>query len=292
MKICFLMEPPRTPTVAGDILARLEASGARVDVVTEQGSLVDLEKFDFDYDLFLFKSHSPLAESLAAAAHHRGRRVLNGYEETMKVRNKTLMSLLMRRAGLPAPRTVVTDSLAKLRPVVRQAPLALRPFLDHSGRSLEFCWNEADLDALIARQPRTSTGSLVFPEPAGEGGEDGSVLGETLILAQEYPHRDPFTYRAYAVGDTVVTVRRQDASPWEEARAGVPLEADSEVVDLARRCGRLFGVELFAVDMIRTPAGYSVVDVSCFPGYRGMPGAAALVGDYILERTAAAAGGR
>ena len=66
----------------------LAGSGADVEVVTERSGLVDLQNFKFDYDLYLFKSHSPLAESLAAAAHYRGAKLLNEYPATMKVRDK------------------------------------------------------------------------------------------------------------------------------------------------------------------------------------------------------------
>ena len=59
------------------------SSGADVEIVTERSGLIDLENFKFDYDAYLFKSHSPLAESLAAAAHYRGAKLLNEYPATM-----------------------------------------------------------------------------------------------------------------------------------------------------------------------------------------------------------------
>ena len=80
MRICFLMEPPRSKSsVTYDVLNGLQSGGADVEVVTERSGLVDLQNFKFDYDLYLFKSHSPLAESLAAAAHYRGARLFNEY---------------------------------------------------------------------------------------------------------------------------------------------------------------------------------------------------------------------
>ena len=78
MRICFLMEPPRSKdSVTYEVLNGLQARGADVEVVTERSGLVDLEHFQFNYDMYLFKSHSPLAESLAAAAHYRGAQLLN-----------------------------------------------------------------------------------------------------------------------------------------------------------------------------------------------------------------------
>src|SRR5436309_2517654 len=112
MRLCFLMEPPRSKTsVTWEIIDGLKAGGAEVDIVTERRGLVDLEKFAFDYDLYLFKSHSPLAESLAAAAHYRGGRLVNEYPATMKVRDKVLTGIMLLQAGIPTPRTFVTDAL-------------------------------------------------------------------------------------------------------------------------------------------------------------------------------------
>mgnify|MGYP000282923498 CR=1 FL=1 len=52
MRICFLMEPPRSSTsVTYEILDGLKAGGAEVE---QRDELVDLERFRFDYDAYLF----------------------------------------------------------------------------------------------------------------------------------------------------------------------------------------------------------------------------------------------
>ena len=123
MRICFLMEPPRSPSsVTFQVIEGLKGDGADVEIVTERTGLVDLENFKFDYDMYLFKSHSPLAESLAAAAHYRGATLLNESPATMKVRDKVLTCTMLLQAGLPTPRTFITDNIETLRPIaVRHA---------------------------------------------------------------------------------------------------------------------------------------------------------------------------
>src|SRR6188768_3081369 len=113
------MEPPRSKTsVTHDIIKELGDRGADVEIVTERREeILDLENFPFEHDGYLFKSHSPLAESLAAAAHYRNKKCLNGYPETMKVRDKILTATMLLQAGVPTPRTFVTDSIDKLRDV-------------------------------------------------------------------------------------------------------------------------------------------------------------------------------
>ena len=53
-------------------------------------------------------------------------------------------------------------------------------------------------------------------------------------------------------------------------------------VDLARRCGKLFGLELYGVDCLQTDAGTVVIEVNEFPNYTGVPGADEKLADYVL----------
>src|SRR5262249_46183691 len=197
MRICFLMEPPRSKnSVTYDVLNGLQASGADVEVVTERSGLVDLQNFKFDYDLYLFKSHSPLAESLAAAAHYRGAKLLNEYPATMKVRDKVLTATMLLQAGVPTPRTFITHSIETLRRVVRETPIVVKPGRGRRGQGIEVCLDEAQFDDLIERRD----GASADADEDG-GGEDGTALGERLIFAQEFEEHEPFDYKAYAIAD-------------------------------------------------------------------------------------------
>jgi ribosomal protein S6--L-glutamate ligase len=280
MRICFLMEPPRSSTsVTYEVLNNLEASGAQVEVVTERSGLVDLEQFKFDYDVYLFKSHSPLAESLAAAAHYRGAHLLNEYPATMKVRDKVLTCTLLLQAGLPTPRTFVTDSIETLRPVVREMPIVVKPYRGRRGQGIEVCLNEAEFDQLVARRAADVNSN------DDDGGEDGTALGERLIFAQEYEEHEPFDYKAYAIGDYVHAIKRIFPAKTKEEKLGTPVGDDPELVKLVRRCGELFGLQLYGVDLVKTPKGYSVIEVNCFPGYKGVPQGGERIAQFILEQS-------
>ena len=278
MRICFLMEPPRSSTsVTYEVLNGLKASGADVEVVTERSGLIDLENFKFDYDVYLFKSHSPLAESLAAAAHYRGAKLLNEYPATMKVRDKVLTCTMLLQAGIPTPRTFLTDSIETLRPIVREMPIVVKPYKGRRGMGIEVCLNEADFDALAKRRATDSASDN------DEGGEDGTALGERLIFAQEYEEHEPFDYKAYAIGDYVHAIKRIFPAKTKEEKLGTPVGDDPELVDLVQRCGKLFGLQLYGVDLVKTPKGYSVIEVNCFPGYKGVPLGGERISQFILE---------
>ena len=272
------MEPPRSSTsVTYDVLNALKSSGADVEVVTERSGLIDLEHFKFDYDLYLFKSHSPLAESLAAAAHYRGAKLLNQYPATMKVRDKVLTDTILLQAGIPAPKTFITDSIENLRPIVREMPVVVKPYRGRRGMGIEICMDEAQFNDLVKRHAVQETSS------DDDGGEDSTALGDRLIYAQQYQEHEPFDYKAYAIGDYVHAIKRIFPAKTKEEKLGIPVGDDPELVELVRKCGKTFGLELYGVDLVKTPNGYSVIEVNCFPGYKGVPQGGERISNFILE---------
>jgi ribosomal protein S6--L-glutamate ligase len=280
MRVCFLMEPPRSETsVTYDVIRGLEERGADVRVVTERTGLVDLEHFEFDYDLYLFKSHSPLAESLAAAAHYRGAKLLNEYPGTMKVRDKILTSAMLLQAGIPTPKTFITDNVETLRPIVQEMPIVVKPFKGRRGQGIEFLQNEAEFDALVAQRAAGAT------DGDGDAGEDGTALGERLVFAQELLDKEPYDYKAYGIGDYVYCIKRIFPATTKEEKLGTPVGDDPELEDLIRQSGKLFGLDLYGVDLVKTPSGYSVIEVNCFPGYKGVPEGGERIAKYVLEHS-------
>ena len=272
------MEPPRSSTsVTYDVLNALKSSGADVEVVTERSGLIDLEHFKFDYDLYLFKSHSPLAESLAAAAHYRGAKLLNQYPATMKVRDKVLTDTILLQAGIPAPKTFITDSIENLRPIVREMPVVVKPYRGRRGMGIEICMDETQFNDLVKRRAGQEASS------DDDGGEDGTALGDRLIYAQQYQEHEPFDYKAYAIGDYVHAIKRIFPAKTKEEKLGIPVGDDPELVELVRKCGKTFGLELYGVDLVKTPNGYSVIEVNCFPGYKGVPQGGERISNFILE---------
>jgi ribosomal protein S6--L-glutamate ligase len=52
--------------------------------------------------------------------------------------------------------------------------------------------------------------------------------------------------------------------------------------EIALRCGRVFGVGLYGVDLITSDGKPYVVDINTFPGFKGVARAAELLAEYIL----------
>jgi len=53
------------------------------------------------------------------------------------------------------------------------------------------------------------------------------------------------------------------------------------VREIALRCGEAFGIEMYGLDIILSDGCPYVVDISSFPGFKGVPQAALRLADYI-----------
>ncbi|MCD6054867.1 MAG: hypothetical protein K0Q96_2059, partial [Rubrobacteraceae bacterium] len=80
-KICFLEQPGRRSpdSVIPPTVRRLAEFGCSVKVLVPEKAPTILRRFALDADLYLWKSHEQLCDSLAAAIHGRGLPLINDY---------------------------------------------------------------------------------------------------------------------------------------------------------------------------------------------------------------------
>jgi ribosomal protein S6--L-glutamate ligase len=67
-----------------------------------------------------------------------------------------------------------------------------------------------------------------------------------------------------------------------EDKLGEPFTITPELREIALRCGTAFGLELYGLDIIISDGRPYVVDISSFPGFKGVPDAALRLADYIF----------
>src|SRR3989449_10140344 len=68
-----------------------------------------------------------------------------------------------------------------------------------------------------------------------------------------------------------------------EQNLGEPFTITPELHNISLRCGRAFGIDLYGLDIIENNGKPYVVDVSSFPGFKGVPDAALRLADYIYS---------
>ena len=259
MILYFLLGRRATPgpsPVMAEVFRRLTARGFRVESGIAESALIRTDDLAPGYDLYLLKSYSELALSLAGVLHVAGARLLNPYPNGALARNKIVASRLLGAAGVPTPRTWVTDDFSLLEAAVAAQPLIIKPYLGYSGTGV--------------RLVRTARELAALPPPQGP------------VLIQEYVPGRGDDLKVYVAGDDVFAVRKP-FSPTSFIVPGRPVPVTPAVRDLALRCGQVFGLGLYGVDIVEAADGPWIVDVNTFPGYKGAPGAAARIADYIAD---------
>ena len=258
-----------TPTpLLHEVMALLEERGIHVGWSVVEETVTPAGRPRPDCDFYLLKSYTDLGLSLAELLHHRGARLLNPYPACAALRDKVATAWRLRAAGLPIPRTWSTGDPGLLADRLRNGPLIFKPARGVHGAGIRVVHDAQELDDF---REEVAAGSG-FREP---------------WLAQEFVRGSGEDLKLYVSGPDVFAVRKafSETSFHENGR---PCAVDPEAAELALRCGRVFGLTLYGLDLIEGPYGPVIVDVNYFPGYRGVPEAAERVAGQI-ERFARSA---
>ncbi|MFQ5859897.1 MAG: RimK family alpha-L-glutamate ligase [Anaerolineae bacterium] len=257
MKLYFMLVrrvPPVTSPVLVEVFGTLTRRGFQIETGIAEEMVMRPDYLTVEHDLYLLKSHTELSLSLAGVLHGQGARLLNPYPCCMATQDKIMASRRLRAAGIPTPRSWVTGDLTLLRPIAEEMPLIIKPYRGHRGAGIHIVHNPDELAAV--------------PPP------------EMPVLIQEYVPGSGEDVKVYVVGEKVFAVRKP-FSPTSFTRPGRPYPVSAEVRDIARRCGQVFGLGLYGLDVVESPGGPVVVDLNYFPGYKGVPNVAPLIADYI-----------
>ena len=250
-------EGDRSGSVMDQVVRLLAARGAAVTYLDPEERSVGLTDVRADQDVYLVKSAGEAALALAAALDAAGAWLLNSYPATARMKDKVLATTALRAAGVPLPATFVAAHPHQLAGLLAEGPLVVKPYRGGSqGRGVQVVRSAEELDGLAGHQG--------------------------LLFAQRYHPPDGRDHKLYAIGGQVFGVRRTWPARTYEDKLGESLPVPPELEELARRCGRAFGAGLFGVDVVISEGRPYVVDVNAFPGFKGVPGAAGLLADYIL----------
>jgi ribosomal protein S6--L-glutamate ligase len=258
VKIGFIMTrhpPSRISPIMPEVVRLLRDWDVEVELVYPEEQLTDLGALAGENDLYILKSGSELALSLAGALHAAGATLLNPYPVAAACRDKVLSTRILRAAGIETPSTYVTGNSSELAALLDGGPMVVKPHRGSQGRGVR-----------VVRH----------------AGELGSLDGEAGILfAQRYHEPDGRDRKIYCIGDQVFGVKRMWPARTYDDKLGEPFTVSQELREIALCCGRAFGLELYGLDVVISKGRPFVVDVSSFPGFKGVPDAALRLADYI-----------
>ncbi|PYP25370.1 MAG: hypothetical protein DMD51_08775 [Gemmatimonadetes bacterium] len=248
------------------VMQALSDAGAVVDVIHPTQGALDLSVVRVEHDLYVLKKTSRLALSIAGALHAQGAAIVNPYPVTVALRDKIVTSRILQMAGVPTPATYVAARPERLTPLLAQGPLVLKPYHGSDGIGVRVVRTVAELEAVRA--------------------------GRDPILAQRYHAPQGRDRKIYVVGGRLFGVKKVFPIRTEQDRRGEPFTPRPELCEIARRCGRAFGIDLYSVDIIESEGKPYVVDMCSIPGCGGVPDASQLLASYLLSAAERAARGQ
>jgi tetrahydromethanopterin:alpha-L-glutamate ligase len=207
--------------------------------------------------------------------------VYNGARAIERSVDKSMTSMLLRRAGLATPATWVTEQEAAarsalMREAARGERLVLKPLFGSQGKGLM----------------RLGTGDAL--PAAGDCG--GLYYLQRFVDAAPGDARD---YRVFVIGGHAVAAMTRRGPGWvHNVAQGARCEAaplGDELCELAERAARAIGLDHAGVDLMCTGDGNpTVIEVNGIPAWQGLQSvasidiAARLAHDFVQRRLAAA----
>ncbi|MFB7740750.1 RimK family alpha-L-glutamate ligase [Streptomyces sp. NPDC056132] len=223
------------------------------------------DSLDRPADVYLLKSRTPRALSLARELESRGAPVVNSAAATALCQDRTAMAERAREARLPFSATRTHASLAEL--AAGAEPLA----------------------PLVVKSRHSRRHDLVARVDSRRGlAELAAAWADEPVVTQEFAANNGDDHKLWVIAGTVfAALRRSELSPRGRGPTR-PLklgQLPSGWAELAVQVGEAFDLDVYGVDVIATrEGGPLIVDINAFPGIRGQAGAPEALAALALSR--------
>jgi RimK family alpha-L-glutamate ligase len=194
-----------------------------------------------------------------------GVRVVNSASAIERTVDKYYTSFLLADAGIPTPRTLVTEDFRMaLAACVEMKDVILKPLFGSEGKGMVRISDEETAYRVLR---------------AWE-------LNRYIYYIQEYVPHFQKDIRAFVVGDRVVAAMLRTGTGWKTNYSkGAKVTAvalNAEMEDLALRAVRLLQLDYAGVDLMPAEDGRTyVIEINSIPGWRGLQ---KTIGQSIAER--------
>jgi ribosomal protein S6--L-glutamate ligase len=235
----------------------LTRRGVELDLIYPEKQVIDLSTVKVENDLYLIKSGTDAAMSMAGTLDALGAVTLNPYPTVVKLRNKFVTMRVLQAAKIPIPQTFMVNEIESLIPLLDSGPLIIKPYTGSRGLGIKIVDDPQMLSKVVTKRP---------------------------ILAQRYMKPDGLDHKIFNIGGQLFGVRRMFPLRSYEDKIGELFKVSGELEEITLRCGQAFGIDLFCMDIIFNNGKPYVVDVNKFGSYMGVPDAPTLLADYIYSR--------
>ncbi len=262
MRFCFIIEERyRNQPMPIVIADQLRQWGHDVDLLEPRESVTYLSELPQQrYDAYVLKTSTDgPGLSILDAVEAVGIPTINSSRSIRLVRDKAVAAAFAHEHGLPVPRTYFVAHPKLLSQVpAEEYPLVVKPSNGSYCRDIYRLNSPADL------------AMLEVP------GSD-----EYFFLAQHYVENTGFDIKLYVTGQEVRAVVKK--SPLHSSVKEGLIPVTPALKKLALRVGKLFGLDIFGLDVVETPNGLVLLDINDFPSFGMIPRAVATVSEYVLH---------
>ncbi|HLZ57519.1 MAG TPA: hypothetical protein VKR06_11270 [Ktedonosporobacter sp.] len=263
MRFCFIIEEEYRhdpmPMVVADQLLQW---GHHIDVLEPKDTVTNLSDMLLQgHDAYVLKAVADgPGLSIMGAAEAVGIPTINNSRAIRLVRDKAVAAAFARAHGVPIPPTyfVAHPRLLKQIPL-EDYPLVVKPSNGSSCRGIYRLNTPADLTAL---------------EIAEEN--------DSFFLAQRYAENAGFDIKIYVTGREVYAALARK-SPLHDSVTEEFIPLTREMRRVALDIGRVFGLDIYGIDVVETPHGLAVLDINDFPSFGGIPRAVVRIAEHILH---------
>ncbi len=262
---------PRVSPLTEEIIVRLTERNALVDLIVPESGPQDMADIRPQHDLYVVKSETVLALSVAGALTVAGANVVNTFRSCALTRDKIAATAILAGAGISVPPSWATGQPARLQPLLAEGPLWIKPQRGCQGMGVHRLAGPGELEG-----QESPTDAYGLPLP--------------LFAQREVPTsgRD---LKVYVAGDAVWATTRSFPARTLRDKIGTPVAPPRAIRTAALACGRALGLELYGVDFLVAEERFFAVDVNVFPGYKGVAEAPRALADFLYRRACTAADG-
>lgn len=203
-----------------------------------------------------------------------GVHVINSPLAIERTVDKYYTSTLLEDAGLPTPRTVVTEQFDQALAAFHElgGDVVVKPLFGSEGRGM-----------VRVSDPDIAQRALRALE-----------LGRYVYYLQEFIPHGCEDVRVFVVGQQVVAAMLRQGQSWKtniaQGARAMPLSPDASLSAMACHAARALGADYAGVDILATEGGgYTVIEVNGIPAWQGLQevsrvDVAERLVDYALER--------
>lgn len=234
--------------------------------------LGDLNLLDFDALLFRGFNRGSLEEViLRMGSLHRlqrlGMKIYNPPSSIEKASDKFYASALLEEAGLPTPRTFVTEDESEALKIFKEmGDVVVKPLFGSQGKGM-------------TRVTDVETASRVF---------ENLAFSNLVIYMQEFIPHGNRDIRAFTIGEEVVAAMYRISDSWKsnvfQGAKPVACKLEPELEELSIKAAKIMGCEYAGVDILEGPNGPVIIEVNSSPTWKGLYQATKIpIADLLLD---------